>query len=130
MRFQSREQVCEVLADETLVFTWVGILGPADVASLFDEVRTHFPRWAGRILWDMSNTQLLPGETRQLLLARLVQMPPTATAVVTSEFFVRVPVTMLLEVVATEVAAKPPYRFFDTSEDAMSWLTGRTSEVA
>lgn len=128
MRLHSRDQTCELSPGTHLSFTWSGIIDPSDVASLFRDVREHLGDWDGKLLWDMSKTQLIPGETRHLLLKELVALPIAATAVVTSEFFVRVPVTMLLEVVATEAVRNPSYRFFESVADASSWLASLKHE--
>jgi len=129
MRFQAREQACEIREDGTLAFTWSGIVDPADVSALFHQLRERLAGPKRNVLWDMTGLQLLPGETRRRLLDELLELRPTATAVVASEFFVRVPVTMLLEVVATEIAPKPEYGFFETESEATAWLSDRAREV-
>ncbi len=93
-----------------------------DVSNLFAQVRE---RWSGedaRLLWDMSRAQLIPGKTRQRLLDELLRLPLSATAVISTSIYVRIPVTMVLEVAAIEVATRPPYRFFEEGEPAQSWL--------
>ncbi|AKU95551.1 hypothetical protein AKJ09_02215 [Labilithrix luteola] len=122
MRLHSRDQTCALSPGGPLTFTWSGIIDPSDVTALFRDVRRHLDGWDGRLLWDMTSTQLIPGDTRRLFLDELVKLPLAATAIVTSEFFVRVPVTMLFEVVATEAARSPSYRFFDSVADASAWL--------
>lgn len=122
MLLSSGQQACDVAPGEPLRFTWSGVVRPEDVSGLFAQIRE---RWSGddaRVLWDMSKTQLIPGETRQRLLDELLRVPLSATAVITSSIYVRIPVTMVLEVAATEVVAKPPYRFFEEARTALAWL--------
>src|SRR5215831_20436837 len=123
MLLQSGEQVCVVRNHETLVFSWTAVVDPSDVISLFHQIHTHCPNpqrvfW----LWDMTATQLLPRDTRRQLLEETLRMPLNGTAVITREFALRIPVTMLLEAIGVELPNRPPYRFFETREEGTVWI--------
>lgn len=130
VRFEAHEQSCELLEDEVLQFSWNRIIGSQDAVSLLTDVQRHCTTWPRMFwLWDMSGTHLVPGDTRRALLDHSVKLPVLGISVVTTEFLVRVPVRMLLEVVALERNPKPSIRFFENRGEALTWLTGLREEA-
>lgn len=129
MRLDSRQQSCEVLRNDTLFFIWRAIIDPLDVTSLFSQAREHWEQWPSvALLWDMTGAQLLPGDARRRLLDELCKLRLAATAVITRELALRVPVTMVLEVARIASPSRPPYRFFDRRAPAAEWLESVRSE--
>lgn len=129
MRFQSGDQTCAVVGDDVLRFVWTGILDDADVSALFEQVRRHCASWSRVfMIWNMDRAQLVPRAARRGLFEHMIRLPLVATAVVTRDMAIRIPVTMLLEVVAIDVPNRPAYRFFDDEAEVAAWIEAVRSE--
>lgn len=123
MLFRSRDQTCAVVGDNVLRFVWTGILDGADVSDLFERVRRDGPEWPRvSLIWNMERAQLIPRAARRELLDQMIRLPIVATAVVTNDMAIRIPITMLLEVVMVDSKSRPAYRFFDDEAKAATWI--------
>lgn len=131
MLLQSRDQTCAVVGDDVLRFAWTGILDGADVSDLFERIHRHVAEWSRVFLiWNMERAQLVPRAARRGLLEHMIRLPLVATAVVTQDMAIRIPVTMLLEVVAIDAKSRPAYRFFADEADAAAWIDTLRAERA
>lgn len=124
MAFREGDQSVEILESGIVAFRLCGLVDATSTRALFDHVRAERADAPSLVLLDVAHADVFFGVTRHVLLDSLIALAPRAIAAVTAAFLVRVPLAMVLEVVAIEAADRPPYRFFSTEPEASVWLEG------